>query len=234
VIPTLPEDIPYPQAGDPCRPLREGATAVDDSLADYSLHYWLKDLRPPTFDKSVAENNVPATENDPAKWQHLNFAALSLGTEGVLSSLNVKKTEDQITAGTTNWTTPSPTVFRPGVTGVDDLWHAAVTGRSQFVNARDPAELQAGMAAILNEIKNLQAARAGVAFSSVNFTKTDNYIYRVTIEPGWGGTLTKVLIDPTGGGEVSISTKYHDVLSAQVTPATVGDEPWYDKRNVIT
>ena len=214
--------------------LKEGATAVDDSLSDYTLHYWLKDLRPPTFDKSVAENNVPATENDPAKWQHLNFAALSLGTEGVLSSLNVKKTEDQITAGTTNWTTPSPTVFRPGVTGVDDLWHAAVTGRSQFVNARDPAELQAGMAAILNEIKNLQAARAGVAFSSVNFTKTDNYIYRVTIEPGWGGTLTKVLIDPTGGGEVSIGTKYHDVLAAQVTPATVGDEPWYDDRNVIT
>lgn len=214
--------------------IKEGATAVDDSLSDYTLHYWLKDLRPPTFDKSVAENNVPATENDPAKWQHLNFAALSLGTEGVLSSLNVKKTEDQITAGTTNWTTPSPTVFRPGVTGVDDLWHAAVTGRSQFVNARDPAELQAGMASILNEIKNLQAARAGVAFSSVNFTKTDNYIYRVTIEPGWGGTLTKVLIDPKGGGEVSIGTKYHDVLSAQVTPATVGDEPWFDKRNVIT
>ena len=94
--------------------------------------------------------------------------------------------------------TPTPTVNRPGVTGVDDLWHAAIAGRSQFVNARDPQELQTGMASILNEIKNLQAARAGVAFSSVNFTAADNYVYRVTIEPGWGGTLTKVEIDPKG------------------------------------
>ncbi|HET9337831.1 MAG TPA: PilC/PilY family type IV pilus protein [Casimicrobiaceae bacterium] len=214
--------------------VKEGATAVDDSLSDYALYYWYKDLRPPAFAAKVSDNNVPATENDPAQWQHMNFAALSLGTEGVLPSNDMKKVEDQITAGTIKWTTPTPSVFRPGVTGVDDLWHAAVAGRSQFVNARDPQELQTGMAAILSEIKNLQAARAGVAFSSVNFTKDNNFIYRVTIEPGWGGTLTKVLIDPKGGGEVSIGTKYHDVLAAQVTPASVGDEPWYDKRNVIT
>jgi type IV pilus assembly protein PilY1 len=214
--------------------VKEGATAVDDSLSDYALYYWMKDLRPPTFTAKLSDNNVPATENDPAKWQHLNFAALSLGTEGVLPSRDLKKVEDQIAAGTVKWTTPTPTVYRPGVTGVDDLWHAAVAGRSQFVNARDPQELQTGMASILSEIKNLQAARSGVAFSNVNFTKDNNYIYRVTIEPGWGGTLTKVLIDPKGGGEVSIGTKYHDVLAAQVTPASAGDEPWYDKRNVIT
>ena len=214
--------------------IKEGAVAVDDSLSDYALYYWMKDLRPPTFTPKLSDNNVPATENDPAKWQHVNFAALSLGTEGVLPSRDMKKVEDQINAGTIKWTTPSPTVYRPGVTGVDDLWHAAINGRSQFVNARDPQELQTGMASILSEIKNLQAARSGVAFSSVNFTKDNNYIYRVTIEPGWGGTLTKVLIDPMGGGEVAIGTKYHDELTAQVTPAAAGDEPWYDKRNVIT
>ena len=103
------------------------------------------------------------------------------------------------------------------VTGVDDLWHAAIAGRSQFVNARDPLELQTGMASILNEIKNTQAARAGAAFSNVNFAKDNNFIYRVTIEPGWGGTLTKVLVDPSGGGEIAISTKYHDILAAQLT-----------------
>ncbi|CAG0962818.1 hypothetical protein GPROT1_00940, partial [Gammaproteobacteria bacterium] len=87
---TMPVDILELKPGDPWPDrLKEGASAVDDSLSDYALHYWLKDLRPPSFDKGVAENNVPATEKDPAKWQHLNFAGLSLGTEGVLSSLNV-------------------------------------------------------------------------------------------------------------------------------------------------
>ena len=237
VIPTLPEVILELVPGNqwPLR-FREGATAVSNSLADYALKYWFTDLRPSsTFpDKKIYDNNVPTSEKDPAKWQHLNFAALSLGTEGVLSSLNTTKTEAQISSGAATWTTPTPTVFRPGVTGVDDLWHAAVTGRSQFVNARDPQELQTGMASILSEIKNLQAARAGAAFSSVNFAKDNNYIYRVTIEPGWGGTLTKVLVDPKGGGEVSIGTKYHDVLAAQVTPSAGNTQPWYDKRNVIT
>jgi len=216
--------------------IKEGPTAVANSLSDYTLKFWYTDLRPPAFDKLVAENNVPSTENDPAKWQHLNFAALSLGTEGVLSSRNTSKTEAEIAKEPPSlfWTTPTPTVNRPGVTGVDDLWHAAVNGRSQFVNARDPQELQTGMASILNEIKNLQAARAGAAFSSVNFTASDNYIYRVTIEPGWGGTLTKVEIDPKGSGEIAIGTKYHEVLAAQVTPDVANPQPWYDKRNVIT
>jgi hypothetical protein len=81
---------------------------------------------------------------------------------------------------------------------VDDLWHAAVNGHGLFVNARDPQELQAGMVRILKEAENLQASRRGAAFSSVAFSATDNFIYRVTIEPGWGGTLTKVEVDPLG------------------------------------
>ena len=240
-IGTLPEiilglDVP----GDPWPlKIREGTVAIDDSLSDYALSFWKTDLRKNTWAAKVSDNNVPATENDPATWQHLNFAALSLGTEGILPSMDAKNIEDQIAAGTIKWPNvcgsacPTPNVIRPGVSAVDDLWHAAVAGRSQFVNARDPQQLQTGMASILSEIKNLQAARAGVAFSSVNFGKDNNYIYRVTIEPGWGGTLTKVLVDPKGGGEVSIGTKYHDELAKQVTPPVVGDEPWYDKRHVV-
>ncbi len=231
----MPESILDLKPGDPWpNKVIEGPTAVADSLADYALYYWMKDFRPPALPTKVSDNNVPATENDPATWQHLNFAALSLGTEGVLSSFNPKKTEDQITSGAVKWTTPFPTVNRPGVTGVDDLWHAAIAGRSQFVNARDPLELQTGMASILNEIKNAQAARAGAAFSNVNFAKDNNFIYRVTIEPGWGGTLTKVLVDPSGGGEIAISTKYHDILAAQLTPTSGNPTPWFDSRNVIT
>ncbi|HEY8242013.1 MAG TPA: PilC/PilY family type IV pilus protein [Casimicrobiaceae bacterium] len=216
---------------------REGVTAVDDSLADYTLAYWMTDLRPSSFAKTLSDNNVPTSVRDPAKWQHLNFAALSLGTQGNLPSLNTSKTEASIDTGATRWPWLPTTaiVNRPGITGVDDLWHAAINGRSLFVNAHDPSELQQGMQSILREIQNQQAARAGAAFSSVAFGASNNFIYRVTIEPGWGGTLTKVEVDPLGeAGELTVITNYHDVLAAQVTPASVGDTPWYDKRNVVT
>ena len=234
---TMPEDTPLiPGANWPDR-YREGATAVTDSLSDYALYYWMKDFRPPSFDPKVAKNNVQTSDADPASWQHLNFAALSLGTQGVLSSLNVTKTEDQIAAGSLKWTTPSPTVYRPGVTGVDDLWHAAVTGRGQFVNARDPQELLNGMAQLLLMTAMGTGSRSGAAFSSVNFTKDSNYVYRVNIEPGWGGSLKKVAIGADGSGEKlgdPTNVSYHDVLKAQVTPGPGNLQPWYDKRNVIT
>jgi type IV pilus assembly protein PilY1 len=237
-IPTLPETVvSLPVGSDWPWRYREGTTAVDDSLADYTLYYWLTDLRPSSWAKTLSDNNVPTSSRDPAKWQHLNFAALSLGTEGNLSSLNVSKTEASIDTGATRWPwlPTTATVNRPGITGVDDLWHAAVNGRSLFVNAHDPTELQRGMQAILREIENQQASRAGAAFSSVAFTDKDNFVYRVTIEPGWGGTLTKVEVDPLGeAGEQKVIMNYHDALSAQVTPASAGDTPWYDKRNVVT
>ena len=241
LIPPTSDDImPVPILGlDPGtawpNKIKEGATAVSNSLSDYTLKYWYTDLRPPAFDKLVAENNVPPSENDPAKWQHLNFAALSLGTEGVLSSRNTTKTEAQIAAGTLNWTTPTPTVNRPGVTGVDDLWHAAVTGRSQFVNARDPQELQTGMASILSEIKNLQAARAGrrVLQRELRRRRTTTSTASPSSRAGAGRSPRSRSI-PKGAGEVAISTKYHEVLAAQVTPDVADPQPWYDKRNVIT
>jgi type IV pilus assembly protein PilY1 len=212
------------------------ASPVTDSLSDYALYYWHKDLRPPSFDKSVSENNVPATDIDPAQWQHLNFAALSLGTQGKLPSRNTTTTETAIRNGTAYWTPPAPNVYQPGTTGVDDLWHSAHAGFSQFVNARDPAELQTGLQRILKEIENQQASRAGAAFSSVNFSASGNYVYRVTIEPGWGGTLSKVEIDAKGGGEKTTpEVEYHTVLGKQVDPIETGkSDPWFSNRNVIT
>ena len=239
VFPCMPEFVGSLLAGQnwPLK-YREGSTAVDDTLADYALNYWMTDLRPSSFAKTLSDNNVPTSSRDPAKWQHLNFAALSLGTEGVLSSFNQSKTEAAIDpGGTLQWPTPAP-VNRPGIAGVDDLWHAAITGRSLFVNARDPSELQRGMIDILKEIEFQQASRAGAAFSSVAFSSANNFTYRVTIEPGWGGTLTKAEVDPLGEDTTKSYPKdilaYHTVLAAQVTPAKAGDTPWYDKRNVVT
>jgi hypothetical protein len=74
-IPTLPESIvSLPTGSDWPWRYREGTTAVDDSLADYTLYYWMTDLRPTSFAKNLSDNNVPTSSRDPAKWQHLNFA----------------------------------------------------------------------------------------------------------------------------------------------------------------
>ena len=159
-IPALPEDLSVqgliPGNAWPTQ-FRENATAVSDSLADYVTYYWAKDFKP------AMTNNVPGSDRDPATWQHGNFAAMSLGTEGKLPTGNQSATEDQIKAGTAQWSQTIPTVYKPDASGVDDLWHAAINGRGRFVNAQSVDELRLGMGQILKDIENQAGSRSDVS-----------------------------------------------------------------------
>ncbi len=231
-IPALPEDLSVqgliPGNAWPTQ-FRENATAVSDSLADYVTYYWAKDFKP------AMTNNVPGSDRDPATWQHGNFAAMSLGTEGKLPTGNQSATEDQIKAGTAQWSQTIPTVYKPDASGVDDLWHAAINGRGRFVNAQSVDELRLGMGQILKDIENQAGARSGVTFDSVNLSAANKFIYRVKFEPGWAGSMTKVEIDPLTGNEVLEKWRAADRLAEQLTvlPAP-DDQPWLTKRRILT
>ena len=232
LIPVLPEDLSV-QGLVPGQPwpfqFRENATATNNSLADYVTYYWSRDFKP------AMTNNVPSSDRDPATWQHGNFAAMSLGTEGKLATGNQASTEDQIKAGTTQWSQTVPNVYKPDASGVDDLWHAAINGRGRFVNAQSVDELRLGMGQILKDIENQPGSRSGVSFDSVNLSDTNKFIYRVKFEPGWAGSLTKVEIDPSSGAEVLEKWRAADRLSEQLTvlPAP-DDQPWLTKRKILT
>jgi type IV pilus assembly protein PilY1 len=242
-VPTLPEDLaskglvpgqPWPS------PYRENAAGIANSLSDYATYYWAQDLRP------RMRNNVPGSDADPATWQHLNFAALSFGTEGKLPSRNLAIVEDQLKAGTIAWPQVTPLICptcgtapqapqQPDESGIDDLWHAAINGRGRFIDAQSVAELRLGMAQVLADIRSQQGSRAGAAIASPTFAKDNKYIYRTAFQPGWGGSVTKVEIEPTTGKEVKEIWRAADQLTTQlaVVPG-VKDAPWQTERRVVT
>jgi type IV pilus assembly protein PilY1 len=220
-------------------PYREDTTSPSsNSAADYSTYYWVTDLRPDMT------NNVGTSAADKANWQHVNFAAISLGTQGKLAAGDQSGIESQLAAGTLQWTVPSPTVNKPDASGVDDLWHASINSRGRFVNADSADEIKIGMGAILADIANTAGSRAGAGLQTVNITGAGAYAYRVTFEPGWGGTLSKVKVDTStlqeippapwqvgGGKDVTAPT---DSLYAQLTPTVAKPTPWYTARNIVT
>ncbi len=242
-IPNLPQTVTGPPAlvpGQPWPPLyRENPTATSDSASDYTTFYWVTDLR---TSGAVGTDNVPVSGIDPATWQHVNFAAMSLGTEGKLPAGSQKTTEAQIATGAMVWPQPVPNVFKPNESGVDDLWHAAINGRGRFVNAKSSDELKLGMGQILADITNQAGSRAAVAFQSTSLSGSSKYIYRVNFEPGWGGSVSKVEIDPvapidpvTGEAkEVSIVWEASAQLTAQVTPSVGKPTPWFTDRKIVT
>ena len=164
------------------RPFRDAASPTPNSLADISLYYWDRDLRPGMTDNVPAHDGRAGKDldwkRDPAWWQHVNFSAISFGSDGLLDSADVTAKTDQIAAGTAVWFT-SPNYPRPPnspnvpvqvpatrpATAIDDLWHAAVNGRGTFVYAETPIEVAYGLGKIISGIGNNQKARVGASFA---------------------------------------------------------------------
>ena len=232
-VPPLPEVVLGLTSGSPWPPLfHENATATDNSAADYVTHYWVTDFR---TSGAEAPNNVPSSLRDPATWQHQNFAALSLGTEGQLPAGNQAVVEDQLRVGTLAWPQTLPNVTRPNSSGVDDLWHAAINGRGKFVNAQTADELKLGMGSVLQDVLNQAGARAGNAFPASTLSGTNNHVYRVSFQPGWYGNVAKIQIDPTTGADITEVWSANTQLTSQlVVVPGVRDTPWFTERKIVT
>jgi type IV pilus assembly protein PilY1 len=205
--------------------------SATNAASDYAMYYWVTDLR---TSGPLQANDVPSSLVDPAAWQHLNFAAMSLGTQGKLPAGNQSVTETQIATGAVKWPQPYPKVYRPDASGVDDLWHAAINGRGRFVNADSADELKLGMGQILQDITNQAGARAGAGFQSSVITGTTKWIYRARFEPGWSGSLAKIQVDPTTGSQIAIEWEASTQLGTQLLPTAQDPQPWFTKRNIVT
>ena len=241
-VPALPEPVTGLTTGNAWpHPFQEDPNAgAANAASDYAMNYWVTDLRDPSTG-AIGNDNVPGTTKDPATWQHLNFAAMSLGTQGKLPVANQSLTENLLSAGTLQWPQPYPNVWKPDNSGVDDLWHAAINGRGRFVNAGTAAELKLGMGQILQDITNQAGSRAGVGLASSSISLTNHSVYRVTFQPGWAGTLTKIDIDVVTGAEISNIWEAAEQLHNMLTPsasdptcATAGSCPWFDNRKIFT
>ena len=91
----------------PSRSCRARRTLAN-TLADIAAYYWARDLRDGTFGAAL-KNDVPSASGannadlDPTKdvawWQHVNFSALSFGSDGVLDAARPEGTIGEITAG---------------------------------------------------------------------------------------------------------------------------------------
>lgn len=160
------------------------------TLADITMHYYERDLRP-TYD-----DNVPTiTGIDEANHQHVVTYTLAFGVDGTLADMPADP------AMPFAWPDPEPddpTMNLPQK--IDDLRHAAYNGRGEFFNASHPDELVTKLNAALNSIIARTSASAALSFNSSTI-KSNTLVFQARYQTqDWSGELLYLPI--TGQGVV--------------------------------
>ena len=174
-----------------------------NTLADVAMYYWKTDLRPDL------KNDVPTSAANPGFWQHMVTFGISIGEQGELDP-----TSDlpNLIAGTESW--PNPTTNTEDARRIDDLWHAAVNSRGEFIAASDAQAFIDSLSAALGTIADRLGSGASLAANSTSFDEqSTNVTYQAQYWSGtWRGDLAAYPIGEDGILATSPSWRASDAL----------------------
>ncbi|MDO4905577.1 MAG: PilC/PilY family type IV pilus protein [Lautropia sp.] len=167
------------------KPERPFASATKGTLADYAMHFWNRDLQPKL-------TNDVSDSSSPAFWQHLTMYTLSFGVEG---SLSAPEDLEAIKAGTKSW----PSTIEPNsAQTIDDLWHAAVNTRGEYVNVRDGTGFMSQIQRMLEAILGRKGSTAGVTVNSQALQAGNIKFVPSFVTKQWTGNLEAYELDADG------------------------------------
>lgn len=149
--------------------------SYSNTLADVALKYWMNDLR------DNLDNNVPVARDsgNPAFWQHMVTHGVSIGVKG---------TKEPGKDDPGNWKDPQAGNGEK----IDDLWHATVNGRGEFIAASDPTEYKKAINDILRAIRDVTATSSNLAGSTTSL-ETETGLFQGSFSSGdWSGDLIAV------------------------------------------
>lgn len=167
----------------PADPFQDGRA---NTLADVSMYYWKRDLRPDLL------NRVPTSDRNPAFWQHMVTYVVGLGVTG---SIDPDDAFAAIETGTPiAW--PDPQLSVTNCSGsacearLDDALHAAVNSRGGFFSAQDPDTFARELGAVIEDIVARVESSATAAATSSAVLQTDTLLYTAGFRSGdWSGQL---------------------------------------------
>ena len=137
-------------------------------------------------------NNVPITSVDPADHQHMVTFTIAFGVTGSLDTT--------LYANCPLGACPDPWPDAGSDSGrIDDMFHAAVNGRGQFIAANNNEELIAALEALGKDIDSRLGSAAALATNSIQ-RQVGSVIYQGTYNTAnWYGDVSALPLDLTTG-----------------------------------
>ena len=141
------------------------ADNYSNTMADVTAAYYSGSKTPLRSDTGFPKGQVPVDERcgtlsqGSAEWKrldcqadlHMNFYGVTLGAQGRIYGVNAAATADPY-KNPPNWNgSPDPSTVDDG-TVIDEIWHAALNSRGEFINAQTPADVTEAMRRVLASI----------------------------------------------------------------------------------
>jgi len=172
------------------------------TLADVAMKYWNTDLRTESYmgnSSNPEGNNVPSSSADPAFWQHMVTFGISIGLKTSKGWASVSDVPDN-----PSW--PDPETGNTSGSAaiparIDDLLHAAVNSRGEFVAASSPKEFSEGLTKALAAISQRTSSASNVAANSVSLD-SESLLFNASYVAGiWTGNLSATHVSEDGIGD---------------------------------
>lgn len=214
----------------PAHPYRDGATDdanFQNSLADIAMHYWKTDLR------DTLDNLVPTTPTNDAFWQHMVTFGVSIGLKGTLDQGSVSEVlrdgRPRKAGANVNW--PNP-MNQEDAERIDDLLHAAVNGRGEFIAATDASRFAEQLSGLLGQIQSRTASGSNVTTNSTSF-QDQTRAYQATYQTSRAsGDLAAYDVTSAGGIANEPEWRVSEAIEATYGNSSTTDD--FHKRTVLT
>jgi type IV pilus assembly protein PilY1 len=165
------------------------------------MMYWKNDLSDATGDD--LPNQVPLNARDNANWQHMVTYGVSFGVDGTLD-------RDQFDLWNADPDLRKYPLWPSPFTGsqnrkIDDLWHASVSGRGEFLSAANPQELVTKLRALLQDVMSRVGSGASVSINGEELYAGTRMFQSEYSSDDWSGDVHSYTVDQ-GTQEVQIGT----------------------------
>jgi type IV pilus assembly protein PilY1 len=210
-----------------------GGVASSGTIADIAMDAYLGNLRPDLLAGKVpVPSGCDASNPDPRldcqKDLHMNFYGITLGARGAIYDVDSASTSDPY-VNPPSWGATGSMNLDPR--NVDDIWHATINSRGEFINAQSPTDITEAMRRILASVGGgttpsgtiaLTGSRIGTGSLTVipEYTATNN-------STDWYSTLTAQTVTST----VATGVTYTTLWEASSKLPGARDTIWIAKRN---
>jgi len=203
------------------------ADNFSNTIADIAAHYYKKHLR----QAQIGAGQVPVPQqcnqvNPPASLDcqvdpHMVTYGITLGAQGNIFGTTHFNVEDAH-LNPPAWVAPTQT---RNPVQVDDLYHAAVNGHGEMLNARSADELALKLDEAINSITD-RSRRSGTSSStSAAILRTDTLLYSVEFRSDdWSGNLIAQEVSVVDGSVLGVAWDADAILDNRLP----------DSRNMLT